>query len=102
MPEYYYESPSAAIKILRNKGYTMDFNLAENCILCNAGRFKPDEFHVTEVYKYEGASDPGDEATVFGIVSNSGLKGILVMGDEPDADEMTEELLHKLFGKPKE
>jgi hypothetical protein len=95
----HYETVSEAITQLRSKGYTVDFNLAENCIVCHAGKFNPDEFEVAEIYRYEGDTDPADEATVFGIVSHSGLKGILVMGDDPDADSMTDDLVHKLFGK---
>ena len=98
-PAYYYETVSEAIRRLREKGFTIDFNLAENCIVCHTGRFNPDEFQVAEVYRYEGNTDPADEATVFGIISNSGLKGILVMGDDLSSDQMTEELVHKLFGK---
>jgi hypothetical protein len=98
-PAYYYETVGEAIRQLREKGYTVDFNLEENCIICHGGRLNPDEFEVTEVYHYEGNTDPGDEATVFGIVSKSGLKGILVMGDETNADDMTDELMQRLFGR---
>lgn len=93
---YHYETVSAAIEELRKNGYTTDFNLEENCIVCHAGKFFPDDFEVAEVYRYEGASDPGDEATVYGIQSTSGLKGILVTGDAPSLDKMTEAMVAKL------
>src|SRR5687768_3034803 len=53
---YHYETVSEAIEELRKKGYTTDFNLEENCIVCHAGEFYPDDFEVTEVYRYEGES----------------------------------------------
>lgn len=93
---YHYETVSEAIEELRKKGYTTDFNLEENCIVCHAGEFYPDDFEVTEVYRYEGESDPGDEATVYGIQSRTGLKGILVMGDESTMDKMTEAMVRRL------
>lgn len=93
---YHYETVSDAIEELRKKGYTTDFNREENCIVCHAGKFYPDDFHVAEIYRYEGNSDPGDEATVYGIQSTSGLKGILVMGDESTLDNMTEAMVKKL------
>ena len=96
---YHYETVSDAIEELRQKGYTTDFNLEENCIVCHAGKFYPEDFHVTEVYRYEGASDPGDEATVYGIQSNTGMKGVLVMGDETTMDKMTEAMVRKLIIK---
>jgi hypothetical protein len=32
------------------------------------------------VHRYEGESDPGDEAVVYAIESKKGIKGILVSG----------------------
>jgi hypothetical protein len=97
MAVYFYETVSDAINILRGKGYTMDFNLHENCIVCHVGKFYADDFHIDEVYRYEGNSDPGDEATVFGISSNTGLKGVLVIGDETNMDSLTTEIVRKLY-----
>ncbi|MFI5221551.1 MAG: hypothetical protein ACHQK8_04435, partial [Bacteroidia bacterium] len=74
-PKIYYETVSEAIKKLRDKGFTTDFNLEENCIVCNLEKFKTDEFEITEIYRYEGDTDPADEATVYGIRSKNGLKG---------------------------
>ena len=75
----------------------MDFNLHENCIVCHADKFYADDFHVDEVYRYEGNTDPADEATVFGISSNTGLKGILVIGDESTLDSLTTDIVRKLY-----
>ncbi len=96
-PNYHYETVSEAIRQLRAKGFTTDFNLKENCIVCNAGEFSDEEFHISEIYRYEGESDPGDEATVYGIESHSGIKGILVTGDETDSDPMTNAVVRKLL-----
>ncbi len=92
----HYETVTVAINQLREKGYTTDFNLMENCIVCHADKFYPDDFEIVEVYHYEGNSDPGDEATVYGIESKTGLKGILVTGDPASMDSLTREILMKL------
>lgn len=92
----HYETVTVAINQLREKGYTIDFNLMENCIVCHADKFYPDDFEIVEVYHYEGNSDPGDEATVYGIESKTGLKGILVTGDPASMDSLTREILMKL------
>lgn len=93
---YQYDSPSLAIEALRKKGYTEDFNLKENCIVCNAHKFHPEEFEITEVYRFEGNSDPADEAIVYGIESHNGIKGVLVNGYGYSSEPMGELMVRKL------
>lgn len=95
-PKVYYEPVSIAIEKLREKGFTRDFNLEENCIVCTPDRFFADQFNVVEIYRYEGNTDPADEATVYGIESNSGVRGVLVTGLGSETDMMTQEILEKL------
>lgn len=94
--EYHYATVVEAINQLREKGYTKDFNLDVNCLVCDDSRFSDDEFDVEEVYRYEGMSDPGDEATVYGIVSGKGHKGILVIGNSSELDSRSVSILKKL------
>ncbi len=92
----YYSTVSEAIETLRKKGYVRDFNLAENCIVCDIGKYSAAEFEIDEVYRYEGITDPADEAVVYGISSNTGEKGVLVTGYGPSQDSMTDDILKKL------
>jgi len=92
----YYSTVSEAIDTLRKKGYDVDFNLAENCIVCFADKYSPEQFDIIEVYRYEGNSDPGDEATVYGIATKSGVKGVLVTNYGASPEGMTEEMLKKM------
>ena len=73
---YHYATVSKALEELAEKGFTTDFNLDEKRIINN-----PDDFEIVHIYRYEGESDPGDEATVYGIKSNSGEQGVFVAGD---------------------
>ena len=93
---YSYDTVTEAIKGLRERGYTKDFNLKENCIVCHEDKFNPEDFEIEEVYRFEGNSDPADEAVVYGIVSKNGLKGVLVNGYGPSADTMSAEMARKL------
>jgi len=92
----HYATVSEAITALRQRGFTRDFNLEENCIVCHPDRFRHDEFEIVDVYYYEGQSDPADESTVYAIQSTSGVKGILVTGSGMNMDNMTTEILEKL------
>lgn len=95
-PKLYYATVSEAIDQLRQKGYTIDFNLQENCLVCQSGKFNADEFEVEEIYRYEGNTDPADEAVVYGIHSASGIKGVLVAGYGTSADSMSADIIKKL------
>jgi hypothetical protein len=36
----------------------------------------PQKYEIKHIYRYEGNTDPGDEAVVYGIQSKSGKKGL--------------------------
>ncbi len=91
-----YETVSQAVKGLKERGFSVDFNLAENCIVCHEDKFDPEEFEITEVHRFEGNSDPSDEAIVYGIESVTGIKGVLVNGYGISADPLTAAIASKL------
>jgi len=93
---YSYDTVTDAVKGLKQRGYTKDFNLEENCIVCHEEKFHPEDFEIVEVYRFEGDSDPADEAVVYAIESKNGDKGILVSGYGISADEMSSEMAKKL------
>lgn len=93
---YHYDSVAHAIDELRKRGYTKDFNLQENCIVCNVNKYYANDFEIKEVYRFEGDSDPGDEAIVYGIESKDGQKGVLVNGYGYSSEPMGEEIAQKL------
>jgi hypothetical protein len=95
---YTYDTVTEAIKGLRQRGYTIDFNLEFDKISCPTipVSLAPSEFEITEVYRFEGNSDPADEAIVFAIESKHGQKGVLVNGFGISADSVGEEMLKKL------
>jgi hypothetical protein len=96
----HYGTVTEAINALRAKGFNLDFNLQANCLVCNNNNYNVDEFDIVDVYRYEGNSDPADEAAVYAIQSSKGEKGILVTGYGLTTDEMSTELLNKLSTHP--
>jgi hypothetical protein len=92
----HYGTVTEAINNFRDRGFDIDFNLEENCLVCGLGKFTEEEFEIVDVFRYEGNSDPGDEAAVYAIESKSGLKGILVTGYGISAEGMSAKMLAKL------
>ena len=95
-PTYNYATVTEALAQLRQKGFVIDFNLEENYISCEHGKFTHEHFDILEVYRYEGDTDPVDEATVYGIQSTSGIKGVLVTGYGISSDKISTDILKKL------
>jgi len=92
----HYETVTEALRQLKERGYTKDFNLQSNCIVCNGEKYNPEDFEIVEVFRYEGNSDPADEATVYAIESGSGMKGVLVAGYGPSIEPAAAETIKRL------
>lgn len=98
---YVYDTVSEAVKGLKQRGYTLDFNLKENCLVCHddtltSSVFDINDFEIVEAYRFEGNSDPADEAAVYAIESNKGDKGVLVTGYGTSAEGMSADMAKKL------
>jgi len=94
--ETHYATVSEAINQLRRKGFTTDFNLEENCIVCTSEKHDPNDLEIVAIYRYEGDSNPSDEAIVYAIESKSGTKGILVDAYGASSDARTAEIIKKI------
>ena len=91
-----YDTVSEAVNGLKKRGFAMDFNLKENCLVCHPHKFNPEDFEIVEVYRFEGNTDPSDEAVVYAIESGTGMKGVLVNGYGISADPLSSEMAKKL------
>ncbi len=90
---------SQVLNNLKKEGYNVDFNLTENCLICNGNSLQiyPDEFVVDRHYRFEGMTDPGDEAVVYAISSDKhNVKGVLVDGYGIYSNALTSELIQAL------
>jgi len=100
---------SEVLNKLKAQGYTVDFNLDNNCLVCSENKLRvhPEEFVVDKHYRFEGMSDPGDEAVIYAISSpNHQIKGTLINGygiySDPDTDEMIKTLEDRAKHSPPE
>ena len=94
-----YDTLSETMEALRKEGYIEDFNLQQDCLEYREGQFKvfADEFKIDGFYRFEGQTDPADEAILYAISSeNHAIKGLLVSGYGVYTEGVTDELLAKL------
>lgn len=89
---------SQTLNILRTEeGYEEDFNLLDEKLTTKEREdFLSQEFVVDKVYRFEGPSNPGDEATLYAITTSSGRKGVLLDGYNYSSGQISGELLKKL------
>jgi hypothetical protein len=88
-----------AINGLKARGYTEDFNLKENYLDCSNSKHQlsPDDFKVDNVFRFEGESDPEDQAVLYAISSEKyNLKGTLVNAYGIYSDNQANEIIKKL------
>ncbi|EQA46605.1 hypothetical protein LEP1GSC050_0467 [Leptospira broomii serovar Hurstbridge str. 5399] len=96
-----YETISDAITGLKAEGYSEDFNLLWNMHRRDSEIYtSPQNFKVDKFYRFEGSTDPADEAIVYAISSSkSSHRGILVDGYGISSDAATGELISRLMNK---
>lgn len=94
-----YDTVVEALNGLKEKGYTTNFNLAFDKLICPDDNtcLNPNDFEITGVYRFEGATNPADEDVVYAIESRSGtIKGVLTGAFGLYADGTSTEMLRKL------
>jgi hypothetical protein len=88
---YEYATVVEALEILKKLGFETDFNILSNQIIKN-----PSHFKIHHIYRYEGDSNPDDEATVYGLESLNGEKGVYVAGYSANSENDAAEVLQKI------
>lgn len=91
-----YDTVTQAVSGLKKRGYTKDFNLGFDALICDGIKCLPEDFEITEIYRFEGPSDPADEAIVYAIESKNGNKGVLVNGYGVSSDALSDAMVKKL------
>lgn len=90
---------SEILNKLRQEGYTVDFNLKQSYLGSHDDSYMlmHNEFVIDKFYRFEGMSDPDDEATLYAISSPKyNIKGVLVNGAGIYTDDMANEMLEAL------
>jgi hypothetical protein len=96
---YQYDTVVSAINGLKERGYSLDFNIAFDKIICSQNNqcLNIAEFEITEVYRFEGDTNPSDEDVVYAVESKTGhLKGVITSAFGTYADSLSTEMIRKL------
>ena len=93
-----------AVDAIIERGYIHDFQCEREVLYCPriGSRYRPDELLITEVYRFEGISDPDDNSVVYAIVSTDGIKGLLIDAYGAYADESKNDFLKNIAVKKRE
>ncbi|WP_347159477.1 hypothetical protein [Pontibacter chitinilyticus] len=84
---------------LRKEGYATEFRITEDGLLCTMDEkacFGPYEVRITNFYRFEGETNPGDMAILYAIETVSGEKGTIVDAYGPYADETVENFMKQV------
>lgn len=82
------------------QGYTEDFKATEMGLLSLKGekKYAPEEIGVVNFFRFEGASDPADNAILYVIETNDGTKGTLIDAYGPYADPNVSRFMKEVEG----
>ena len=82
----------------QKRGFEHDFNLKKDRIYCKrlTLHYRPKEFSITEVYRFEGMSNPADNSVVYAVETSNGDKGLLLDAYGAYAESISDEMLNKL------
>lgn len=83
------ETVADAVRLLEADGFDSEFTLDDMTVRCDACSLghAPASVIISRTYRFEGATDPGDEAIVLGLECPAcGARGVLVSAYGPDAD----------------
>lgn len=79
---------TSCVNKVKQDGHNEDFQVTKKGLttFTEDTFYSPDQVTITNFYRFEGASDPGDNAILYVIETDDGKKGTLVDGYGASAD----------------
>lgn len=92
MLAHVFDTVSEAINTLTKEGFKEDFKTQNKSIVgsYSGNQYAPYQLKIVEIYRFDGYTDPEDEATVFAIIAVDGTKGTMVMSNSANHNYDTE------------
>jgi hypothetical protein len=96
------DTVTEAVNLLTSEGYTANFGVEDGKLHCgDCGELQdPSLAEIDRIFRFEGASDPDDEAIVLGIrCPHCDRLGVIVAGYGPSADADEVAVISQLIDK---
>jgi hypothetical protein len=76
----YMKSLATCVNRIVRKGYTEDFKVTEQGLesLNKEKKYSPEQIKIVNFFRFEGMSDPDDNAVLYVIETTDGTKGTLI------------------------
>src|SRR4051812_38517146 len=76
----YMKSLATCLQRVVTEGYTEDFKITDEGLETQhkPSSYKPEEIQIVNFFRFEGESDPDDNAIMYVIETNDGTKGTLI------------------------
>jgi hypothetical protein len=93
-----YETVTEALKDLKTRGYSEDFNLCDAGVENKSKKciHPANQLNVIKYYRFEGFSNPDDNMVLYVIESTSGEKGVLLDAYGAYSGNISKEMINKL------
>jgi len=88
----------SCINSLNKLGFTEDYKVTDSGMKSVQTRklYKPEDIQVLNFYRFEGNSDPGDNAILYAIETKDNTRGTLVDAYGPYADSRVSGFMHRV------
>jgi hypothetical protein len=79
-------------------GYTANFQVTDKGLFSieKNKHYRPQDVHIVNFFRFEGASDPADNAILYAIELSDGTKGTLTDAYGPYADVLVEKFVKQV------
>jgi hypothetical protein len=94
--EVYYETISMAIAEFEKEGFDAEFRIDNDKVCIGDICWNPEKIKIVKIGRYEGNTDPGDEAVIYGMETENGKKGWFLSSFGVYADSGVEAILEKI------
>lgn len=83
-----YDNLVQATAAFAERGFSGQFKYIDNQLvhLETDSSYRADQLQIVEYHRFEGATNPSDMSVIFGIETDDGMKGTLIMAYSADAD----------------
>ncbi|MDQ3051489.1 MAG: hypothetical protein M3Q95_11430 [Bacteroidota bacterium] len=93
----YMKTLSECLNSLVKQGYSENFCVKDDKLVGdNDNVYSPGDVRITNFYRFEGSSDPADNAILYAIQTDNGICGVLVDAYGSEADSSVSDFIKEV------